>query len=111
MSILTQTTQSETHGTGPRPRRAREIVRGKAAKPPEALFDAFWRAGELALLFGEPDSGKSVLAVQIADSIARGKPAEVVSGRWSVANKSKKKKKVLYIDLVLSEKQFKERYS
>lgn len=87
------------------PRRAKDAVKGRERKPPEALFDAFWRTGELALLFGEPGAGKSVLAVQIADSLARG------TRLLSPDAPLKKRIKTLYIDLVLSEKQFRERYS
>lgn len=93
------------------PRRARDTVKGRGQRPPEPLFDAFWREGELAMLFSEPGEGKSVLAVQIADAIARGE--EIMQNAQCRMHNSRRKKprKVLYIDLVLSEKQFRERYS
>ena len=71
---------------------------------PGSLFDEFWRVDELALFFGEPGAGKSVLAVQIADALAGGRPIEgflMSTRRW----------KVLYVDLVLRDTQFQERYS
>lgn len=103
MSRQEETTRLETGTAGPR--RANDTVMGRMRKPPEALFDACWREGELALLFGEPGSGKSLLAVQIADAIARG--TRLLSPETS----RKRRQKVLYIDLVLTEKQFRERYS
>jgi len=38
------------------------------------LFGEFWLEGELAILFADTGKGKSLLAVQIAESIARGRP-------------------------------------
>ena len=70
----------------------------------EPLFDGFWRAGELALMLGPAGAGKSVLAVQIADALARGRGMEgfeMPAGR----------RKVLYVDLAFSDRQFGERYS
>src|SRR6187401_2800167 len=40
----------------------------------EELFGPLWRVGEVALLSGPRGVGKSILAVQIAESIARGRP-------------------------------------
>ena len=39
---------------------------------PEKLFDVFWFEGELSYLFADTGAGKSILAVQIAQSIATG---------------------------------------
>ena len=68
------------------------------------LFDEFWRDGELALLFGPPGVGKSVLAMQIADTAARGK---VIEGFRMFPHRQK----VLYFDLAHSDEQFQQRYS
>jgi len=71
---------------------------------PEMLFGEFWRERELALLFGAAGTGKSVLAMQMADAIARGRGVEGFS-------MGAKRQKVLYVDLVLSYTQFQMRYS
>ena len=87
------------------PRRARDTVRIKDKTQPESLFDAFWLEGELAMLFGEPGAGKSLLAVQIADALSRGQ--NLLQPELPL----KKRRKILDIDLVLTEKQFRKRYS
>jgi RecA-family ATPase len=54
-------------------RTASERLNSAKSKPPVTpLFDAFWLKGELAFLFGSANVGKSILAVQIADAIAKG---------------------------------------
>ncbi len=68
------------------------------------LFGDFWFESELAVLFAETNAGKSILAVQIADSISRGvdiSPFVCDAGA----------QKVLYFDFELSERQFFIRYS
>ena len=71
----------------------------------ETLFDEFWRGGELAMMLGPAGSGKSLLAVQIADALARGREMDgFVMPFW-------RRQKVLYVDLALSDRQFGERYS
>lgn len=96
----------------------------KHLKPPKNLFDEFWREGELTLFFGPSGTGKSILAVQIAESIARGRPvfgksdvfmreANVTSGQHQITPKGETptRRKVLYVDLKFSERQFGMRYS
>ena len=68
------------------------------------IFDEFWRDGELALLFGPPGVGKSVLATLIAENAARGR---VIDGFRMMPHRQK----VLYVDLKLSDEQFATRYS
>ncbi|MEO7155928.1 MAG: AAA family ATPase [Vicinamibacterales bacterium] len=80
------------------------IMAAKHLGPPEKLFDEFWREGELALLFGPQGTGKSILAVQVAEAIARGRGIDGFG-------MTEKRHKVLYVDLKLSEKQFGMRYS
>lgn len=58
----------------------------------DALETTIWFEGEVGILFAETNVGKSILAVQIAEQIA-------------------KTKKVIYGDFELSEKQFEARYS
>jgi len=94
-------TTSEAEGQfDHRPRKANEcFIDAKKFEPPAQLFDEFWREGELALLFGESGAGKSVLAVQIADALARGRPLDGFLMPRS-------RRKVLYVDLNLTDKQF-----
>ncbi|HEV7644146.1 MAG TPA: AAA family ATPase, partial [Pyrinomonadaceae bacterium] len=70
----------------------------------KALFGDFWLEGELSILFSDTGRGKSTLAVQIAEALARGMP---VAPMESVPEAQK----VLYLDFELSEKQFEARYS
>jgi hypothetical protein len=68
------------------------------------LFGDFWYQGELAIMFADTNVGKSILAVQIGDSLSRG---EAIPG-FSAARKPEK---VLYFDFELSAAQFRKRYS
>ncbi|RYU96820.1 AAA family ATPase [Emticicia agri] len=71
---------------------------------PEMLFDEFWFEGELCILFADTNLGKSILAVQIGNSISKG---EAIEGFRLEA----KKQMMLYFDFELSAKQFQNRYS
>ena len=86
-------------------RRVNECIASAKEKPvPKMLFGEFWSEGELAILFADTGKGKSILAVQIAESIARGQsigPLEMTA----------KPQKVLYFDFELTDKQFEMRYS
>lgn len=66
---------------------------------PSPVFDEFWRFGELAMLFGAPGTGKSVLAVQLADALARGRGMDGF-------DMQEKGRKVLYVDLDGTDIQF-----
>lgn len=92
-------------GPPPRLRRAGEFLNTrKRFKPAAMLFDEFWREGELALMFGAAGTGKSVLAVQVGDALARGRPLagfRMPTGR----------RRVLLVDLDLSDAQFEARYT
>jgi KaiC/GvpD/RAD55 family RecA-like ATPase len=72
--------------------------------PPRMLFDAFWREGELAIMFGARGTAKSVLAMELAESLARGRPIEGF-------RMPEYRRRVLYVDLVMSKEQFQTRYS
>ena len=62
-------------------RNSNECVKaGGANKRQTNLFGNMWRTGVVALLFGETGVSKSILAMQIAESIARGLPALSVPG-------------------------------
>lgn len=69
------------------------IMDAKNSPDPNQLWDYFWYEGEVCCLFADTNVGKSIYAVQIAESIAR-------SG-----------KKVIYFDFELSDKQFQLRYT
>ena len=68
------------------------------------LFGDFWYQGELCIMFADTNVGKSILAVQIGDSLSRG---EAIPG-FAPAGKPEK---VLYFDFELSAAQFRKRYS
>lgn len=71
---------------------------------PNTLLGELWHEGEISVLFGDTSSGKSLLAVQIAESIAHGraiKPFEM----------SAEAQKVLLLDLGGSATQFVRRYT
>jgi len=78
----------------------------QSAKRPDAkpLCGSLFIENELAILFAETAAGKSLFAVQIADSIASGRP---ISGFDLTAGPQP----VLYLDFELSDKQFEKRYS
>jgi len=70
---------------------------------PKMLFGEFWSQGELCILFADTNVGKSVLAVQIANSITRHRPIRPFALKARSA-------KVLYVDFELSTQQFYTRY-
>lgn len=71
---------------------------------PKMLFGEFWFEGEVCILFADTNLGKSILAVQIGNSISKG---EQIVGFSLQADKQP----VLYFDFELSDKQFENRYS
>lgn len=72
---------------------ANRAISDAALQPdPEALYQTLWYEGEVCCLFSDSNLGKSILATQIAAQVAE-------------------KKKVLYFDFELSDKQFQLRYS
>ena len=80
------------------------VAAGSEKRQPEKLFGDLWLENELAIMFADTAKGKSLLAVQIAESIARGRPIRPV-GMTAPAQR------VLYLDFELSEKQFEMRYA
>ncbi len=68
------------------------LTDAKTQPMPTDLFYSLWFENELTILFADTGIGKSVFAVQITDFISQ-------------------IRKVLYIDLELSDKQFQKRYS
>ena len=71
---------------------------------PKMLFGEFWFEGEICILFADTNTGKSILAVQIADAISRGR---AIDGLPLGTNPQT----VIYFDFELSDKQFEARYS
>ena len=71
---------------------------------PQMLFDELWYEGELCIFFADSNVGKSILAVQIADSISRGVPIEGFTMTAAA-------QPVVYFDFELFDKQFELRYS
>ncbi|MGE3467963.1 MAG: AAA family ATPase [Pyrinomonadaceae bacterium] len=94
----------------------------RKAYSPE-LFADLWRKGEVAILFGSKNSGKSVLAVQLAEAIARGKRLETGDPRHEARSVNSlvhqiqdlrsrtQDQKVLYFDFQRTPEQWNERYS
>ncbi len=80
------------------------IEEAKLAPTPKTLFDDFWFEGEICILFADTGLGKSVLAVQIADSITKHSPI----GHFAL---EAAKQTVLFFDCELSQKQFEKRYA
>lgn len=85
-------------------RTANECLMEASGELPKMLLGDLWLTGELSVMFAEAGAGKSLFAVEVAASIARGKaiePFEMTAGA----------QKVLYIDLEQSAVQFARRYT
>ena len=80
------------------------IEQAKTRPIPKMLFGELWFENELCILFADTNLGKSILAVQIGNSISNG---EYIQGFKFEA----KKQSILYFDFELSDKQFENRYS
>lgn len=80
------------------------IQEGMDKEPIKRLFDEFWLENEICVLFSDSGVGKSILAVQIADSISNG---VAINGFGLDA----KPQKVLYFDFEMSSRQLARRYS
>jgi RecA-family ATPase len=84
---------------------ANQWIREAKNRPiPRMLFGELWYEGELSVLYASSNVGKSILAVQIAESIARGE--DIAPLRMEADPQP-----VLYFDFELSDKQFETRYS
>jgi RecA-family ATPase len=101
---------SKVWPTGPdagllRTKKANDWMKQEYSKPaPKMLFGSFWFEGELCILFADTNLGKSILAVQIADSITKTYCIE------PFGNQAEAGTCVLYLDFELSSKQFESRY-
>lgn len=84
---------------------ANEWLEEAKLKPvPQKLLDCLWYQGELCILFADTNLGKSIFAVQLADSLSAGVPIQPF-------HIEVEERKVLYCDFEMSEKQFENRYS
>ena len=82
---------------------SRWIEQAKTRPIPKMLFGEFWFEGELCILFADTNLGKSILAVQIGNSISKG---EQIHGFKLETTKQP----ILYFDFELTDKQFEGRY-
>lgn len=80
------------------------IEQAKTRPIPKMLFGELWFENELCILFADTNLGKSILAVQIGNSITKG---ENIPGFMFEAEKQS----ILYFDFELSDKQLENRYS
>lgn len=86
-------------------RTANKCIEDAKSRPiPKMLFGELWFENELCILFADTNLGKSILAVQIGNSISNGR---YIHGFILEAEKQS----VLYFDFELSDKQFENRYS
>lgn len=84
---------------------ANQWIKESRTRPkPKKLFSEFWYENEVCILFSDTNTGKSILSVQIADSISRGLS---IQGFQLEAEPQP----VLLCDFELSDKQFETRYS
>jgi RecA-family ATPase len=83
---------------------SRWIEQAKTRPIPKMLFSELWFEGELCILFADTNLGKSILAVQIGNSLSKG---EQIRG----FKLETLKQPILYFDFELSDKQFENRYS
>lgn len=70
--------------------------------PKKQLFGSLWHQGELAICFASTNVGKSILAVQLSDAIARGKKTLGLCNDEDASP-------VLYIDCEMTPRQFRNR--
>jgi RecA-family ATPase len=84
---------------------ANEWIDEAKSKPiPKKIFGPFWYEEELCILFADTNQGKSLLAVQIIDSVSKGVPTLGLEMELQAS-------KVIYFDLELTAKQFEMRYA
>jgi len=84
---------------------ANQWIEESKLKPiPRMLFGEFWFDNELCIMFADTNQGKSILAVQIGNSISKGQ--NIPGFKLETDSQT-----VLYFDFELSAKQFESRYS
>ncbi len=80
------------------------LEEAKQTAMPKMHFGELWFENELCILFADTNLGKSILAVQIGNSISKGEQIEGF-------RLESEKQDVLYFDFELTKKQFEVRYS
>jgi len=80
------------------------IEEAKSRPIPKMLLGEFWFEGEVCILFADTNLGKSIMGVQVANSISKGE--QIAALELEVAPQ-----KAVYLDFELSDKQFEKRYS
>ena len=86
-----------------------EGVKKSYRKPnPRKLFGQLWWENELVICFASTNVGKTLLAMQIAESLATG--AQVFKDKDNPCPNETKAMKVLYVDAELTYKQIENRY-
>jgi hypothetical protein len=85
------------------------VESGSRDGPMKQLFGPFWLLEEVAVLFGPTGLGKSALAVQIAESLARGVPIAPFDSPQPGCEVPPQR--VLYLDFELTRLQFAQRYT
>jgi hypothetical protein len=84
---------------------ANEWMDEAKSKPiPKMIFGPFWYEEELCILFADTNQGKSLLAVQIIDSVTKGLSTLGLEMELKAS-------RVIYFDLELTSKQFEMRYA
>ncbi len=84
----------------------KELKTGLTEKPPEQLFGELWYEGDTCILFGTTDTGKSILAWQIAAILSSG-----IDIGFGFFKGKRKQRKVLLYDFEENRRLLAERYS
>lgn len=86
------------------------IIEASLQADPQSLFGTLWYEGEMCFLFADANLGKSVLGLQIADSLTKGKTPFVNTNDLDLNFPEPLPQKILFFDLELRSKQIEKRY-
>jgi RecA-family ATPase len=84
------------------------LSRSYSQPNPKKLFGQFWWENELVICFASTNVGKTLLAMQIAESLATG--TQVFDCKDNPCSNETNEMKVLYVDAELTYKQIENRY-
>jgi RecA-family ATPase len=101
--LINQPTQTENKGLFLLRTATQWMDEARNEPETQMLFGEFWHQGELCILFADTNLGKSILAVQIGDSISRGEAIKPLKLQTQP-------QQVVYLDFELTKKQFQHRY-